>query len=200
MPMGIPVTEVKRPSRWHYFVGIAIIIITTIAAMGLIVSNALNLVTPDMRVTVPGTNPLNLDKAGIYMIFCEEEASSSGSCDAILNMDIKLYDSASNSVELDYPSAEINYKINDKSYSAIFEFRIDEPGTYTLDAKYDAGKSGPNATIAIANYDFMSAFIAAFAIGTLGFIVGIVIVIRASMKRRSVGRRVGVTPIDKFWA
>lgn len=200
LPMGVPVTEAKRPSRWHYFAGIAIIIVTTIIAIGILVANALNLVTPDMRVTVPGTNPLNLEKTGAYLLFCEEDASSSGSCDSIADMDIKLYDSASNPVELDYPSAEINYEINGKSYSAIFEFEIDESGTYTLDAKYDTGKSGPNATIAIANYDFMGAFLAAFAIGTLGFIVGLIIIIRASMKRRSVGRRADVTPVDRFWA
>ncbi len=200
LPMGIAPTEVKRPSRWQYFVGVAIIVITTVIAIGLLVANMLNIVTPDMRVTVPGNNPLNLDKAGYYLLFCEELGVGNNSCDAISDMDIKLYDSASNPVELSYPSSEIHYDINDKSLSAIFEFRIDDPGTYTLDAKYNAGKSGPNAVIAISRFDFIGAFIASFAIGTLGFIVGLIIIIRVSMKRRSVGRRAGVTPVDRFWA
>jgi hypothetical protein len=199
MPMGIAVTEVNRPSRMQYFAGIAIIVITSVIAIGLLVSNAISLVTPDMHVTVPGTNTLNLDKTGYYLLFCEEQGSSNDSCDAISNMDINLYDSTSNPVELSYPSNDINYTLNDKSYSAVFDFWIDDPGTYTLVAEYDEGKSGPDAVIAISVFDFMGAFTASFAVGTLGFIVGIVIVIRTAMKRRSIGRRAGVTPVDKFW-
>jgi hypothetical protein len=102
-------------------------------------------------------------------------------------------------VELSYPSSDIDYTIDGKSYSSIFDFLIDEPGTYTLVAEYDEGKSGPDAVIAISCFDFFGAFTAAFAVGTIGFIVGIVIVIRTAMKRRSIGRRAGVTPVDRFW-
>ena len=196
---GIAFTEVKRPSRWQYFTGIAIIVITSAIAIGLLVSNVLSLLTPDMRITVPGTHQLALNNAGYYLLFCEEQDSSSGSCDSILDMNIDLYDSASNPVELSYPSSDINYTINDKSYSAVFDFWIDEPGTYTLVAEYDEGKNGPDAVIAIGRFDFMGAFTASFAIGTLGFIIGLIIMIRTAMKRRSIGRRAGVTPIDRFW-
>jgi hypothetical protein len=199
MPMGIAVTEVNRPSRMQYFAGIAIIVITSAIAIGLLVSNVLSLLTPDMSIAVPGTRQLALNDSGYYLLFCEEQGSSSGSCDAIADMDIKLYDSASNLVELSYPSSDISYTINDKSYSAVFDFWIDDPGTYTLVAEYAEGESGPNAVIAIRSFDFFGAFIASFAIGTLGFIVGIIIIIRTAMKRRSIGRRAGVTPVDRFW-
>ena len=199
MPMGIAVMEVNRPSRWQYFAGIAIIIITSAIAIGLLVSSTLNLLTPDMSITVPGTHQLALSDSGYYLLFCEEQDSSSSSCDAIADMDIKLYDSVSNPVELSYPSSDIDYTINDKSFSAIFEFWIDEPGNYTIVANYDEGKNGPDAVIAIGRFDFMGAFTASFAIGTLGFIVGLIIMIRAAMKRRSIGRRAGVTPVDRFW-
>ena len=199
MPMGIAVTKVNRPSRMQYFAGVAIIVITSAIAIGLLVSNAISLVTPDMHVTVPGTNTLNLDKTGYYLLFCEEQASSNNSCDAIADMDIKLYDSASNPVELSYPSNDINYTLNDKSYSSVFDFLVDEPGTYTLVAEYNEGKSGPDAVIAISGFDFFGAFIASFAIGTLGFIIGIIIIIRTAIKRRSIGRKAGVTPVDRFW-
>jgi hypothetical protein len=122
MPMGIAVTEVNRPSRMQYFAAIAIIIITSAIAIGLIISGALNLVKPDMSVTVPGTHQLALNDSGYYLLFCEERGSSSGSCDSISDMDINLYDSYSNPVELSYPSSDISYTINDKSYSSIFDF------------------------------------------------------------------------------
>ena len=183
----------------QYFAGVAIIVITSAIAIGLLVSNAISLVTPDMHVTVPGTNTLNLDKTGYYLLFCEEQGSGSSSCDAIADIDINLYDSVSNPVELSYPSNDINYTLNDKSYSSVFDFLVDEPGTYTLVAEYDEGKSGPDAVIAISCFDFMGAFTASFAIGTLGFIIGLIIMIRTAMKRRSIGRRAGVTPIDRFW-
>ena len=199
MPMGIAVTEVKRPSRMQYFAGVAIIVITSAIAIGLLVSNVLSLLTPDMRITVPGTHQLALNNAGYYLLFCEEQDSSNGSCDSISDMDIHLYDSASNPVELSYPSSDINYTINDKSYSAVFDFWVDEPGNYTLVANYDEEKSGPDAVIAISCFDFMGAFTASFAIGTLGFIIGLIIIIRTAIKRRSISRRAGVTPVDRFW-
>jgi len=183
----------------QYFAGIAIIVITSAIAIGLLVSGALNLVKPDMSVTVPGTHQLALNSSGYYLLFCEEQYSGSGSCDAISDMDINLYYSDSNPVELSYPSSDIDYTIDGKSYSSIYDFWIDEPGTYTLVVEYDEGESGPDAVIAVTGFDFMGAFTASFAIGTIGFIIGIVIVIRAAMKRRSIGRRAGVTPVDRFW-
>jgi hypothetical protein len=152
-----------------------------------------------MHVTIPGTQQLALNNSGYYILFCEEQSSSNNSCDSISDMDIKLYDSASNPVELSYPSSDINYTINKKSFSAIFDFWIDKPGNYTLVANYSAGKSGPDATLAIGNFNFFGAFLASFAIGTLGFIIGLIIIIRTAVKRRSVGRRAGVTPVDRFW-
>jgi hypothetical protein len=199
MPMGIAVTEVHRPSRMQYFAGVAIIVITSAIAIGLLVSSVLGFLTPDMNVTVPGTHQLALNNSGYYLLFCEDQGSSSGSCNAIADMDINLYDSASNPVELSSPSSDINYTINDKSYSAVYDFWIDEPGNYSLVADYKEGKSGPDATLAIGNFNFFGAFLASFAIGTLGFIVGLIIIIRTAMKRRSIGRRAGVTPVDRFW-
>jgi hypothetical protein len=200
LPMGIAVTEVKRPSRWQYFAGIAIIIITTVIAMALVVSSVMSLLKPDIHVAVPcGNQSVTLNRAGSYILFCEEQGVSNSSCDSISDMDINLYDSASNPVELSYPSSDIHYTINDKSYSSLFQFQIDAPGTYTIDAHYSAGKSGPNAVIAVGSFNFTGAFIAAFFIGTIGFIIGLTIIIRAAVKRRSIGRRAGVTPIDRFW-
>jgi hypothetical protein len=198
--MGVAVTEVNRPSRWQYFAGIAIIIITSAIAIVIAVSGVMSLLRPNIHVAVPCENQsVTLNKTGSYLLFCEEQGAGNSSCDAISDMDINLYDSASHSVELSYPSSDIHYTINDKSYSSLFEFKIDSPGTYTLDAHYAAGKSGPNAVIAISSFNFTGAFIAAFFIGTIGFIIGLIIIIRASVKRRSVGRRAGATPVDKFW-
>lgn len=198
LPYGIPLKEVKRPSAMQYFAGIAIIIVTTIIAIAILVSSALSIIKPEISVAVPGTRQIELSDSGYYIFFCEEQ-SSGGSCDTIEDMDISLYDSSSNPVELSYPSSDIDYTIEGKSYSSIYDFSIDEPGTYTLVAEYDEGESGPDAMIAISNFNFMGAFMASFAVGTIGLIIGLIIVIRATMKRRSIGRQPGITPVDKFW-
>lgn len=182
----------------QYLAGTAIIIVTTVIAIALLVSGAFSIIKPDMSVTVPGTRQLELNDTGYYILFCEEQGSGS-SCDAIEDMEINIYDSSSNPVELSYPSGDINYTIDGKSYSSIYDFWLDEPGTYTLVAEYDEGETGPDVVIAISNFNFMSAFMASFAIGTIGFIVGLIIIIRAAMKRRSVSNQHGVTPVDKFW-
>ena len=200
LPFGIPLTEAKRPSRLQYFAAIAIIIVTSAIAIGLLISGALNIIKPDTSVTVPGTRQLELNDTGYYILFCEEQDSGGGgSCDAIDEMNINLYDSSSNPVELSYPSGDIEYTMDGKSYSSIFDFWIDETETYTLIAEYDEGESGPDAVIAISNFNFMTAFMAPFAIGTIGFIIGLIIIIRAAMKRRSINRQAGVTSVDKFW-
>lgn len=198
LPFGIPLTEVKRPSAMQYLAGIAIIIVTTIIAIALLISGALNIIKPDMSVTVPGTRQLELNETGYYILFCEEQDSGS-SCDAIEDMEISLYDSYSDPVELSYPSSDIEYTVNDISYTSVYDFWVDETGTYTLVAEYDEGESGPDAVLAMSNFNFMSAFMAPFAIGTIGFIIGLIIIIRAAMKRRSISSRSGVTPVDKFW-
>jgi len=198
LPYGIPLKEVKRPSAMQYLAGIAIIVITTVIAIAILISSALSIIKPEMSVTVPGTRQLELKDSGYYILFCEEQGSSS-SCDAIEDMAINIYDSSANPVDLSYPSSDIDYTIEGKSYSSIYDFSIDEPGTYTLVAEYDEGESGPDAVIAISNFNFMSAFMASFAIGTIGLIAGLIIIIRAAMKRRSVSNQPGATIVDKFW-
>ena len=86
-----------------------------------------------------------------------------------------------------------------ESWNLTVEGLVSKPGTYTLDAEYDAGKSGTDTVIALGCFDITGTFLISFIIGTLGFIVGIIIIIRAAVKRRSIGRRAGMTAVDRFW-
>jgi hypothetical protein len=201
--MGIAVTEVKRPSRWQYFAGIAIIVITTVIAMALLISSAMSLLKPNIRVVVPGTQQVTLNKTGFYILFCEEQSVLNGttySDGSISDMTITLSQNDSTPVELADAPGTLKYETDGRSGYAVFDFFIDEPGTYTLDAHYDAGKSGPDTVIALGCFDITGVFIASFLIGTIGFVIGVIIIIRAGVKRRSIGRRAGVTAVDRFWA
>ena len=200
--VGIALAEVKRPSRLQYFAGIAIIVITTVIAMALLVSSAMSLLRPDIRVVVPGTQQVTLNKTGYYILFCEEQSVLNGttySNGSISDMTITLSQHDSTPVELSDASSNIKYETDGRSGYAVFDFWITEPGTYTLVVNYDAGQSGPDTVIAIGCFNISGVFIASFLIGTLGFIVGVIIIIRAAVKRRSIGRRVGVTSVDRFW-
>ena len=200
--VGIPLTEVKRPSRMQYFAGIVIIVITTVIAMALLISSARSLLNPAIRVVVPGTQQVTLNKTGYYILFCEDQSVLNGttySDGSISDMTITLSQNDSTPVELSDAPGTLTYKTDDRSGYAVFDFWLDEPGTYTLDAEYDAGKSGPDTVIALGCFDITGTFLISFIIGTLGFIVGIIIIIRAAVKRRSIGRRAGMTAVDRFW-
>lgn len=200
--VGIPLVEVKRPSRWHYFLGIAIILITSAIAMVILIVSMLTSLMPDTRVVVPGTHQLALNKTGGYIIYHEYQSNIDGKLyytKSVSGIKVYLYDSASKPVELKYPSTTTSYEINGKAGKSVMEFWIHEPGTYTLVANYSAGESGPDIVLAIGESAFFGAFIKSFIIGTFGLILGLIVIIRAAVKRRSIGRRVGVTTIDRFW-
>lgn len=202
LPFGIPLTEANRPSRMQYFAGIAIIIVTSVLAMGLLIASVFGILMPDMRVVVPGTHNLDFDKTGYYILFCENKSIIDGktySDGSISDMTVNLYRDDSRPVELSYPSTTITYDMNDKSGYSVFDFHIDEPGTYTLVAEYEEGESGPDAVIAIGRFDVIEAFLAPSAIGTTGFFIGLIIIIRAMVIRRRINGTAGVSPVDKFW-
>lgn len=201
-PSGIPLTEVKQPSRWQYLAATAIIIVTSALALGLLISSLFGILIPDLRVVVPGTHSIDFDKTGYYVLFCENESILDGkiySGGSISDMTLNLYRDDSSPVELAYTSSTIPYEMESRSGYSVFDFNVDEAGTYTLVAEYNEGKSGPDTVVAIGRMNIIEAFIVPFIIGTLGLIIGFIIIFRAILIRRRISLTAGVTPVDKFW-
>ena len=63
----------------------------------------------------------------------------------------------------------------------------------------DRHRTGPEVVFAIDKFDIMGVLIRTFGIVFGGFIVGAIIVIRAFIKRRRIGRQIGVSPIDRVF-
>ncbi len=205
----VAILQVKRPSRWQYFTGTAIVLVTSALAMGLLFAglflNLINII-PEMRMVMPGTHDIELDSAGKYTVFWEYQSFFEGVLyggqTSLSGMTMWLYDDNSNLIEMSLSSGTSKYEANGRAGVSLAEFEIDEPGTYTIIADYKEGDSGSDIVLAISRYSLRSSlisFIWPSIIGTLGFIIGLIIIIRAIVMRRNIGRREGVTPVDRFW-
>lgn len=195
------IATVKRPSRWQYFTGIAVVLITSALAIALLFVGLFSMI-PDERFVVPGTHEVELNNAGQYTIFWEYQSYIDGVVYASSSFDgllIHLYKDDSSEVKLSNPTGNSEYSANGKAGISIIEFEIDEPGIYTLVSYYDEEGSDNNVVLAISQYSLMNSLIRSAIIGTIGFLIGLIIIIRAMVMRRRISLTAGVTPVDKFW-
>src|SRR6266540_221237 len=106
-----------------------------------------------IRVVVPGTAVLTLDKAGRYTIYHEKKSTVDGRyyvSETVNGLRLRLADEATGApVTLTEPAMAANYTIGNKSGTSIYAFAIDRPGRYRLAADLAAdlaeGRSEPKA-------------------------------------------------------
>jgi hypothetical protein len=106
-----------------------------------------------VRVVVPGTAMLTLDKAGRYTIYHEKKSTVDGRYYASENVNglrLRLSDEATGQpVTLTEPAVASTYAIGNKTGSSIFAFEIDRPGRYRLAADLASGRGEPKAVLAV---------------------------------------------------
>lgn len=107
-----------------------------------------------MRVVVPGSTVLVLDKPGTYTIYHEERSVVDGryyASESIEGLRVGLTDEASGAaVKLTEPSTSSSYSIGNRKGTSMFAFTIDKPGSYRLTAGLANGRAEPKAVLAIA--------------------------------------------------
>lgn len=106
-----------------------------------------------IRVVVPGSAVLTLDKAGGYTIYHEKKSTVDGryyASETVNGLRLRLTDDATGApVNLTEPAVASTYAIGNKSGSSIFAFAIDQPGRYRLAADLAGGRSEPKAVLAV---------------------------------------------------
>ena len=106
-----------------------------------------------IRVVVPGSAVLTLDKAGQYTIYHEKKSTVDGryyASETVSGLRLRLTDEATGaSVKLTEPTMQSNYTIGNKSGASIYAFAIDRPSRYRLAADLAEGRSEPKAVLAI---------------------------------------------------
>ncbi len=200
-------TAPNAPSRWHenHVIGIPVLIggvavsIVGFVIFGVFLFNRLSDLAPDIQVVVPGTHEIQLEESGKYTVFYEyrsvvdNKVYSTG--ESLSGMIVTLQSKKDfREVAMSRPSGSTTYEIGGRAGVSVLEFEIDEPGTYLLTADYAAANSGPDVVFAIGKSNILSTVLIALGIffGTLivgggTVIVGVVIIVRAFLKRRKAG-------------
>ncbi|MDY6834636.1 MAG: zinc ribbon domain-containing protein [Chloroflexota bacterium] len=177
----------KHPSAWFYALGPAIIVITSIVAIVLLFISLL--ATPETRFSVPGTHEVALDYSGEYILFYEYKSSvdgitySTGATPPDMIVSLQSSDDAQ-TIPLSTGSGTYSYDIGDRAGVSMFEFEIDEPGTYIISAEYSDGSTEPPVVFAVRHFDITEAVVRSLAIGTGGFVIGVFSIVIVFMLRR----------------
>lgn len=154
-----------------------------------------------IRVVLPGTQIVQLDRAGPYTVYFESRAFIDGQFTQSKLPDglrVALTSVSSDTrVTLAEPKASVTYSMNGRAGKAILGFSIAEPGRYRLAASLPSGRMGPRFVLAIgygsaANFVYgmfrivgVTMALAMGGLGIAGMIVLITILQREKAKRAS---------------
>lgn len=112
-----------------------------------------------IRVVVPGSAILVLDKPGTYTIFHEKRSVVDGqfyASESLPGLRVELAsDSGGAPVRVVEPSTSTSYSIGDREGASIFAFTVDQPGRYRLTTRMASGR----AVLAVGQGTFAAIFV-----------------------------------------
>lgn len=153
--------EKIRPGVWLYWLAGFILAAGITVFVVLLVTSIAGIGGAYKQVVVPGRVELTLENKGTYNIFHEYRSvvgnkiyDTDKSINGLKCMLTKK--STSESIPLSVPFGNSNYEIDGREGNSVFEFTIDEPGTYELSAYYDGNQDGPETVLAVGQGFFSS--------------------------------------------
>jgi hypothetical protein len=148
-----------------------------------------------VRITVPGSGELTLDKPGSYTIYHEREGVTEGHVSAVeslAGMTVTVSDEATGAkLAVKMPSFTGSYTIDGHNGVSVLAFDAPQPGRYRLAGAYDNGRSDPKTVLAVDLGLFGRMFhsiITAFFLGGVGALSALVIVLVTFFQRRRMFR------------
>jgi len=196
----IPGTESKGPPAWLYGLGAAIIIIPIVLAIVFLIVDLFES-NPNTRVVVPGTHELHLD-SGKYIIFYEYQSSIDGkgysTGEYLKGVVVSLHsEGTSQLIPVSTASGDMSYQIGSRAGKSLFEFEIEESGSYILVVRYQDGSSSPEVVFALGpQFDILGVILRSIGIGFAGFIVGGILILWVLIKRRRSREQFSGMPLD----
>lgn len=146
-----------------------------------------------VRVTTPGQAELSLDP-GAYTIFHEQGGMTDGTGGGVITagditgLRISVQNPGTGTAVPLMASAGSRYTLDGRSGQSLFTFTLTEPGTYRLVARYDDGRPGPQAVLAIARgfmRNLLTTVFGGLAIAFGSFAIAGAIGIPVGLRRRS---------------
>jgi RNA polymerase subunit RPABC4/transcription elongation factor Spt4 len=191
-PKDATVGRRRAPSPWFYALGPAVIVITTAVAVTLFVTGLLGL-TPHTRFVVPGSHEVEFESAGKYYVFYEYRSNVDGVAystgEYLPGMVAALRSQdGSHTVPLKATTMSSTYEMGSRCGVSLYEFHIDDPGTYIFTAVYEDGSTRPAVVFALGQFDMLKVFLRSVPLGFGGFLLGVLILVWVFVKRRKAGR------------
>ena len=155
-----------------------------------------------VRIAVPGSGELTLDKSGTYTIYHEREGVADGhvsAVDSLNGMTVTVTDEGTGAkLAVKTPNFTGSYTINGHSGVSVLAFDVPRPGRYRLAGAYDNGKTDPKTLLAVNLGLFGRIFrtiITAICLGGAGALAALVIVLVTFFQRR---RMIRATATPRF--
>jgi hypothetical protein len=145
-----------------------------------------------VRVTVPGQAELTLDP-GSYTIFHEQGGMTDGAGEGVITagditgLRISVQKPGTGAAVPLTAGAGSRYTLDGRSGQSLFTFTLTEPGTYRLVARYDDGRPGPQAVLAIVRgftRNLLTTVLGALAIALGSSVIALAIGVNVSLRRR----------------
>ena len=176
------------PSKKGYWVGAAVIVVSGIAAIawfGLGLARFSHRIDSFQRVSANGSGEVTFDEPGGYVIHFEAPGASGGD---IPSGQAQLTPvDGGDPVPLETYESDFTYALGGHSGRAVLTAQIETPGTYTLESEVDGdGELAVGRSVAGT---LVSSVVGAMALGGLGFVAGVVILIVTAVRRRGARTR-----------
>ena len=192
-------TPAIKPSRGYYVLA-AVVFVTGWGLFAVFLFLGLSgLGSKFQRVIAPGQSALVLNEPGDYTIYYEHHSVVGNRVYAtdenLSGLECELVSKATGAtVALQASSTSSTYSIGSREGKALFEFHIDQPGTYTLSTAYAAGHEGPEVVLAVGQGIFakialtvFGGLASLFACLALAVAIAVVTLIKRSKARKQLG-------------
>jgi len=170
-----------KPGVAGYWVGGALVLLGIVGAIvwfvvGLVgISNA---VDDFQRVPADGGGVVALDDDTPYVIYIEDRSTSR----VASNVRVTLTDPSGEPIDVRTYGSEFNYDFGGRAGTALFTFRSDEAGEYTLASESSASRSNLAVGPSLAD-DLVWTIAMPFVIGGIGFLAGIILIVVTLVRR-----------------
>jgi hypothetical protein len=186
------------PSRWLYGLAALIVVVGIVLFIVVIVSTISDIGKSLTHVVVPGSHDITLEKPGAYIVFYEYRSVVDGRLfstnESLPGLHCTLVNvQNSDEIVLRPAAVDANYSVGGRAGFAVFEFTIDQPGTYELYARYDEGQEGPDIVLAIGTSvttKVVGSIFGGFAILFGSFVIALVLAIVTFVKRHKSAKQI----------
>jgi hypothetical protein len=196
LPQPVVGDQKIRPSGWWFAAAGGIALIGIVLAIVLVVMGVVRMmdaVDGFNRAAVPGTFDVEIDDPGGYTVYHEYPGAD---VDWRPFPNVELTDPSGDSVLLTAYTSDVTYATSDRDGRALYSFRADRAGTYTVETTGE-----PGSTVAVGRglgRDLVRSFVLAGILGFVGVVGGTVLAIVTGVRRGRSRRQVAWSPPGPF--